>query len=102
MLLVKGICVHFPFENVPPGNWLVREPELFHVTLRPSPRIDFQMIINILRQLLYDPEVELFTFCPQLLKTFRFKGGKSPQKKKKKRHKATVTFLSLLSFEVQK
>lgn len=51
-----------PFENFPLGNWLVREPELFHVTLHSSPRIDLQIIINILRQLFYDPEVKLFTF----------------------------------------
>lgn len=42
-----------PLKIFPLGNWLAREPELFHVTLHSSPRIDLQIIINILRQFFY-------------------------------------------------
>lgn len=39
-----------------------RDPQIFHVTLHSSPRIDLQIIINTLCQFFYDPEVKLFTF----------------------------------------
>lgn len=66
MRLVEGIWVHSvpnaPFESLSTaGDWLAREPELLHVTLHSSPRIDLQIIINMLRQFFYDPEVMLFT-----------------------------------------
>lgn len=102
LLLVKGIWVHsIPLKNFPLGNWLVREPELFHVTLHSSPRIDLQIIINTLRQFFYEPEVKLFTFffCPQMLKTFKFKVGRW-KKKKNKNPSCARGDSPLLSFEI--
>lgn len=39
-------------------------------------------------------------FCPQMLKTFEFKGDEKKRRKKPAGHEATVTFLILLSFEM--